>query len=118
MALYRSPLTVTLWPSSFLKKYGPMIPPAHEAHQTDARPLSVAIPLLLSLDFPINDVAVVAEWYSNRIVAGFVASSSPVPSKTRHVGKRCTLNLLRAETSSRGVVVRRGAASSGVVHIT
>ncbi|GFU24029.1 DUF4817 domain-containing protein [Trichonephila clavipes] len=35
MALYRSPLTVTLWPSSFLKKYGPMIPPAHKAHQTE-----------------------------------------------------------------------------------
>ncbi|GFV87530.1 DUF4817 domain-containing protein [Trichonephila clavipes] len=34
MSLYRSPLTVTLWPSSFLKKYGPMIPPAHKAHQT------------------------------------------------------------------------------------
>ncbi|GFW56588.1 hypothetical protein TNCV_1862981 [Trichonephila clavipes] len=34
MALYRSPLTVTLWPSSFLKKYGPMIPPSHKAHQT------------------------------------------------------------------------------------
>ncbi|GFS92524.1 hypothetical protein TNCV_1160021 [Trichonephila clavipes] len=34
MALYRSTLTVTLWPSSFLKKYGPMIPPAHKAHQT------------------------------------------------------------------------------------
>ncbi|GFV02890.1 hypothetical protein TNCV_3610191 [Trichonephila clavipes] len=34
MALYRSPLTVTLWPSSFLKKYGPMIPPAHKVHQT------------------------------------------------------------------------------------
>ncbi|GFV35818.1 hypothetical protein TNCV_914081 [Trichonephila clavipes] len=34
MALYRSPLTVTLWPSSFLKKYGRMIPPAHKAHQT------------------------------------------------------------------------------------
>ncbi|GFT77914.1 hypothetical protein TNCV_4122221 [Trichonephila clavipes] len=34
MALYRSPLTVTLWPSSVLKKYGPMIPPAHKAHQT------------------------------------------------------------------------------------
>ncbi|GFX42816.1 protein ELYS [Trichonephila clavipes] len=34
MALYRSPLTVTLWPSSFLKKYGSMIPPAHKAHQT------------------------------------------------------------------------------------
>ncbi|GFT24194.1 transposable element Tcb1 transposase [Trichonephila clavipes] len=34
MALYRSPLAVTLWPSSFLKKYGPMIPPVHKAHQT------------------------------------------------------------------------------------
>ncbi|GFV74214.1 hypothetical protein TNCV_2312131 [Trichonephila clavipes] len=34
MALYRSPLTVTLWPSSFLKKYRPMIPPADKAHQT------------------------------------------------------------------------------------
>ncbi|GFX30335.1 uncharacterized protein TNCV_1964411 [Trichonephila clavipes] len=34
MALYRSPLTVTLWPSSFLKKYEPMIPPAHKVHQT------------------------------------------------------------------------------------
>ncbi|GFX88296.1 hypothetical protein TNCV_1705171 [Trichonephila clavipes] len=33
MALYRSPLAVTLWPSSFLKKYGPMIPPAHKSHQ-------------------------------------------------------------------------------------
>ncbi|GFW77071.1 hypothetical protein TNCV_2725011 [Trichonephila clavipes] len=34
MALYRSPLTETLWPSSFMNKYGPMIPPAHKAHQT------------------------------------------------------------------------------------
>ncbi|GFT67411.1 RNase H domain-containing protein [Trichonephila clavipes] len=34
MALYRSPLTVTLWPSLFLKKYGPMIPPAHKVPQT------------------------------------------------------------------------------------
>ncbi|GFT50944.1 hypothetical protein TNCV_1195441 [Trichonephila clavipes] len=33
MALYRSTLTVTLWRSSFLKKFGPMIPPAHKAHQ-------------------------------------------------------------------------------------
>ncbi|GFW64551.1 uncharacterized protein TNCV_3513731 [Trichonephila clavipes] len=33
-----------------------------------------------------------------------------VPLKTRRVGQRCTLNLSRAETSSRwcGVVVRRG----------
>ncbi|GFU50548.1 hypothetical protein TNCV_4884111 [Trichonephila clavipes] len=34
MALYRSPLTVTLRPSSFLKKFGPMIPLAHKVHQT------------------------------------------------------------------------------------
>ncbi|GFX60584.1 uncharacterized protein TNCV_3061571 [Trichonephila clavipes] len=49
-----------------------------------------------------------------------VLSSSPVSLKTRRVGQRCTLNLLRAETSSRwcGVVVRRGGASSDVVHVT
>ncbi|GFY32470.1 uncharacterized protein TNCV_3559781 [Trichonephila clavipes] len=40
----------------------------------------------------------------------YVMSSSPVPLKTRRVGRRCTLNLSRAETSSRwcGGVVRRG----------
>ncbi|GFT89004.1 uncharacterized protein TNCV_3084451 [Trichonephila clavipes] len=39
-----------------------------------------------------------------------VMSSIPVPLKTHRVGQRCTLNLSRAETSSRwcGVVVRRG----------
>ncbi|GFX92934.1 uncharacterized protein TNCV_914841 [Trichonephila clavipes] len=65
-------------------------------------------------------VAAVAEWYRYRIVACLVTSSSPVPLKTRRVGQRCTLNLSRAETSSRwcGVVVRRGDASSGVVHVT
>ncbi|GFV47815.1 uncharacterized protein TNCV_1329411 [Trichonephila clavipes] len=49
-----------------------------------------------------------------------VMSSSPVPLKTRRVGQRCTLNLSRAEASSRwcGVVVRRGGASSGVIHVT
>ncbi|GFX51872.1 uncharacterized protein TNCV_3062901 [Trichonephila clavipes] len=49
-----------------------------------------------------------------------VMSSRPVPLKTRRVGQRCTLNLSRAETSSRwcGVVVRRGGVSSGVVHVT
>ncbi|GFX53943.1 zinc finger protein 318 [Trichonephila clavipes] len=41
MALYRSPLTVMLWPSSFLKKYGPMIPPAHKAHQTHEDPFKI-----------------------------------------------------------------------------
>ncbi|GFX83084.1 uncharacterized protein TNCV_4986781 [Trichonephila clavipes] len=65
-------------------------------------------------------VAAVGEWYRHRIVAGFVTSSSPVPLKTRRVGQRCTLNLSRVETSSRwcGVAVRRGGASSGVVHVT
>ncbi|GFX33385.1 uncharacterized protein TNCV_812471 [Trichonephila clavipes] len=49
-----------------------------------------------------------------------VMSSSPVPLKTCRVSQRCTLNLTRAETSSRwcGVVVRRGGASSGVFHVT
>ncbi|GFW04983.1 uncharacterized protein TNCV_597771 [Trichonephila clavipes] len=52
--------------------------------------------------------AAVAEWYRYRIVACLVTSSIPVPLKTRRVGQRCTLNLSRAETSSRwcGVVVR------------
>ncbi|GFU80824.1 uncharacterized protein TNCV_1032291 [Trichonephila clavipes] len=63
--------------------------------------------------------AAVAEWYRYRNVACFVTSSSPVPLKTRRVGQRCTLNLSRAETSSRwcGGVVRRGGASSGVVQV-
>ncbi|GFY03698.1 uncharacterized protein TNCV_3666091 [Trichonephila clavipes] len=65
-------------------------------------------------------VAAVAEWYRYRNMACLVTSLSPVPLKTRRVGQRCTLNLSRAETSSRwcGVVVRRGGASSGVVHVT
>ncbi|GFW07757.1 hypothetical protein TNCV_3918901 [Trichonephila clavipes] len=47
-------------------------------------------------------------------------SSSPVPLKTHRVGQQCTLNLSRAQTSSRyrSVVVRRGSASSGVVLVT
>ncbi|GFT43109.1 uncharacterized protein TNCV_5119691 [Trichonephila clavipes] len=42
-------------------------------------------------------------------LAGIVTSSSPVPLKTRRIEQRCTLDLARAETSSRwcGVVVRR-----------
>ncbi|GFT07777.1 uncharacterized protein TNCV_1213791 [Trichonephila clavipes] len=72
------------------------------------------------LDPSPSPVAAVAEWYRYRIVACLVTSSSPVPLKTRRVGQRCTLNLSRAETSSHwcGVVVRRGGASSGVVHVT
>ncbi|GFT25833.1 uncharacterized protein TNCV_1517981 [Trichonephila clavipes] len=54
-------------------------------------------------------VAQVAEWYRCRIVAFLVTSSSSIPLKTRRVGQRCMLNLLRAQTSSRlcGVVIRR-----------
>ncbi|GFX70087.1 uncharacterized protein TNCV_4615251 [Trichonephila clavipes] len=61
-------------------------------------------------------MAAVAEWYRYRTVACLVTSSSPVPLKTCRVGQRCTLNLSRAEMSSRwcGVVIRRGGASSGV----
>ncbi|GFX76289.1 hypothetical protein TNCV_592521 [Trichonephila clavipes] len=47
------------------------------------------------------EVAAVAEWYRYRIVASFVASSSPVPLKTRCVGQRLKLNRSIAETSSR-----------------
>ncbi|GFU39281.1 uncharacterized protein TNCV_3811261 [Trichonephila clavipes] len=62
----------------------------------------------------------VAEWYRYRVVACLVTSSSPIPLKTRHVGQRYTLNMSRAQISSRwcGVLVRRGGASSGVVHVT
>ncbi|GFT93095.1 hypothetical protein TNCV_4400851 [Trichonephila clavipes] len=56
--------------------------------------------------------ATVAEWSRYWFVGSIVASSSPVPLKTRRVGQRCTLNQSRAETSSRwcGVVVRREEA--------
>ncbi|GFU56510.1 uncharacterized protein TNCV_1137361 [Trichonephila clavipes] len=65
---------------------------------------------VLSYSMQSNEAAAVAEWYRYRIVACLVTSSSPIPLKTRRVGQRCTINLSRAETSSRwcGVVVRRG----------
>ncbi|GFV77411.1 uncharacterized protein TNCV_1069401 [Trichonephila clavipes] len=61
-------------------------------------------------------VAAVAEWYRYRTKACLVTSLSPVPLKTRLAGQRCTLNLSRAETSSRwcGVVVRRGEVPAQV----
>ncbi|GFU84861.1 uncharacterized protein TNCV_2128021 [Trichonephila clavipes] len=61
-----------------------------------------------------------AEWTRYWVVADLVTSSSPVPLKTHRVGVRCTLNLSRAEASSRwcSVVVRRGGASSDDVHVT
>ncbi|GFV43150.1 uncharacterized protein TNCV_1573961 [Trichonephila clavipes] len=62
----------------------------------------------------VQRLAAVAEWYRYRIVACLATSSSPVPLKTHRVGQRCTLNLSRAETSSRwcGVAVRRGGTTS------
>ncbi|GFX55909.1 uncharacterized protein TNCV_1427711 [Trichonephila clavipes] len=86
------------------------VPPCHKG----------TMHLQTSMFTPGFDPAVVAEWYRYRIVAGFVTSSSPVPLKIRRVGQRCTLNLSRAETSSYwcGVVVKRGGASSCVVHVT
>ncbi|GFS75217.1 hypothetical protein TNCV_719271 [Trichonephila clavipes] len=47
-------------------------------------------------------------------------SSSLVPLKTSGVGKQCTLNLSRGQTSSRwcDVEVSRGGANSGVVLVT
>ncbi|GFX95015.1 uncharacterized protein TNCV_3046471 [Trichonephila clavipes] len=52
-------------------------------------------------------------------MASLVTSSSPVPLKTCYGGQRCTLNLSRAETSSRwcGVVVREGYQLR-CVHVT
>ncbi|GFW44740.1 uncharacterized protein TNCV_4482851 [Trichonephila clavipes] len=49
-----------------------------------------------------------------------VMSSSPVPLISLRFGQRCSLNLSRAETSSRwcGGVVTRSGASSGVVPVT
>ncbi|GFW46698.1 hypothetical protein TNCV_4377851 [Trichonephila clavipes] len=58
MAVYQSPLNVTLWPSSFLKKYGPMIPPAHKAQQTGS-PLAcgfVCVRFTLPSPHPIGSV--------------------------------------------------------------
>ncbi|GFY00553.1 uncharacterized protein TNCV_2139501 [Trichonephila clavipes] len=75
---------------------------------------------LYMVDLQWNKGVAVAEWSRYRIVAGIVMSSSPVPLKNRRVGQRCTLNLPRAQTSSHwcGVVIRRGGASSGVIHVT
>ncbi|GFU66790.1 uncharacterized protein TNCV_1233231 [Trichonephila clavipes] len=69
----------------------------------------------LQLPFQGHPVAAVAKWPRYRIVAGLV--TSPVPLNGR-IGERCTLSLSRAQMSYWcGVVVRRGVASSGVVHV-
>ncbi|GFV40190.1 uncharacterized protein TNCV_4462421 [Trichonephila clavipes] len=92
---------------------------AKSSHDLPSSPRK-ALSLILKGRLNGKGEAAVAEWYRYRTVACFVTGSSPVPLKTRRVGQRCTLNLSRAETSSRwcGVVVRSGGASSGVVHVT
>ncbi|GFU57674.1 uncharacterized protein TNCV_3638291 [Trichonephila clavipes] len=78
MALYRSPLTVTLWLSSFLKKYGPMIPPVHKAHQTsengdesekDRKPLN---PVQQKKETGVLDPSIreVLEYQKSQLIAG------------------------------------------------
>ncbi|GFX28270.1 uncharacterized protein TNCV_1125241 [Trichonephila clavipes] len=54
------------------------------------------------------------------LITKCVTSFSPVPLNTRHIGERCTLNLLTAQTSSRwsGVVVKRGQLKCHPRHLT
>ncbi|GFT13608.1 uncharacterized protein TNCV_3830811 [Trichonephila clavipes] len=83
--------------------------PVDQEGKTLLRRMPLSEKETLCVPLPTFPVAAVAEWYRYRTVAGLVTGSSPVPLKTRRVGQRCTLNLSRAETSSRwcGVVVRR-----------
>ncbi|GFV36138.1 uncharacterized protein TNCV_336691 [Trichonephila clavipes] len=81
-----------------------------------SRKRSTVPPLLKICDKPIPEVkslkilGIIFDPNIYRTVACFVTGSSRVPLKIRRVGQRCTLNLSKAETSSRwcGVVVRRG----------
>ncbi|GFW69506.1 uncharacterized protein TNCV_488521 [Trichonephila clavipes] len=112
------------------KQKGSSLEEVGRAPETFVGYLNLFWPLSARSRFPYNPfladlfnskiMAAVAEWSRYRIVACLVTSSSPVPLKTRRVEQRCTLNMSRAETSSSwcGVVVRRGGASSGVVHVT
>ncbi|GFU41022.1 hypothetical protein TNCV_4645931 [Trichonephila clavipes] len=52
-------------------------------------------------------VKAAAEWYRYRIVACLATSPSSVAPKAPCVGQRCTLNLSRAETSSRWTILDR-----------
>ncbi|GFV87091.1 hypothetical protein TNCV_5113091 [Trichonephila clavipes] len=63
--------------------------------------LGIEMPQASNVIAPPVLSAAVAEWYRYQTVACFVTGSSPVPLKTRRVGQRCTLNLSRAERSSR-----------------
>ncbi|GFW14416.1 uncharacterized protein TNCV_410991 [Trichonephila clavipes] len=75
-------------------------------YQTEKFCLRVA---LKNSSFDLSKVAAVAKWLRYRIMAGMSRVPSPVPLRTHRIGERCTLNLSRAQTSSRwcGVVVLR-----------
>ncbi|GFX38132.1 uncharacterized protein TNCV_3837311 [Trichonephila clavipes] len=66
--------------------------------------------IVLVAPYPIKPGGRGSRVYRYRNMACLITSSSPVPLKTRRVGQRSTLNLSRAETSSRwwGEKVRRG----------
>ncbi|GFU99687.1 transposon Ty3-I Gag-Pol polyprotein [Trichonephila clavipes] len=63
--------------------------------------LPSSVQTILAAVSDLTLVAAVAKWNRYRIVACLVTSSSPEPLKTGRVGQRCTLNLSRAEMSSR-----------------
>ncbi|GFW91569.1 hypothetical protein TNCV_4499891 [Trichonephila clavipes] len=74
---------------------------------------------MVDLDLHLEDGAAVAQWSKYRIMhAGH--EFEPSTTKDPPCRERCTLNLSRAQTSSRwcGVVVRKGGVSSSVVHVT
>ncbi|GFW28942.1 hypothetical protein TNCV_202651 [Trichonephila clavipes] len=72
----------------------PQYPSAH-GHELVAGVDESCVRVLMGLNWPVVKV-------SDHGI--HVMSSSPAPLKTRRVGQRYTLNLSRAETSSRGVV--------------
>ncbi|GFT41924.1 uncharacterized protein TNCV_1667711 [Trichonephila clavipes] len=73
----------------------------------------------------VNAALVASRWGCGSLVVkvsdcgGHAMSSNPIPLKTRRVEKGCTLNLSRAQTSSRwcGVVVRRGGCHLRCRHL-
>ncbi|GFX83643.1 uncharacterized protein TNCV_325921 [Trichonephila clavipes] len=66
----------------------------------------------------LDEVTAVAEWSRYRIVAGLVTNSSPLPLNTRRVGRRCTLNLSRAQTSSIWCGLEGRIEAASVIHVT
>ncbi|GFU09644.1 hypothetical protein TNCV_2215301 [Trichonephila clavipes] len=76
--------------------------------------------ILLRMDDIIAGTPIVQSAKSLSTQGWLIMSSSLAQLKTHRVGKRCTLNLSRAEMSSRwcAVVASRGDTSSGVILVT